>query len=72
MQDPVSGKTIYKDPLDNMTYEWDEEKKAWFPQIGEDFMAAYQLNYGFTKYVNKLFRKLDFTIKENIKRSKEM
>jgi len=47
-KDPVSGKTIYKDPLDNMTYEWDEEKKAWFPQIGEDFMAAYQLNYGFT------------------------
>jgi len=46
--DPVSGKTVYKDPVDGMTYEWDEEKKAWFPQIGEDFMAAYQLNYGFT------------------------
>lgn len=46
--DPVSGATIYKDPLDNMVYEWDEGKKAWFPQIGEDFMAAYQLNYGFT------------------------
>jgi len=47
-KDPVSGKTTYKDELDGMVYEWDEEKKAWFPQIGDDFMAVYQLNYGFT------------------------
>ena len=31
-----------------MTYEWDENKKAWFPRINEDFMAHYQYNYGFT------------------------
>ena len=31
-----------------MTYEWDEVKKAWFPKIDEDFMAHYQMNYGFT------------------------
>jgi len=46
-KDAVTGKTIYRDPVDNMVYEFDEDKKAWFPQIGEEFMAAYQLNYGF-------------------------
>ena len=49
LQDAVTGKTIYRDPIDNMVYEFDEEKKAWFPQLGEEFMAAYQLNYGFDK-----------------------
>lgn len=47
----MTGKTTYKDAKDGITYEWDEEKKAWFPALGEDFMAMYQLNYGFTKYV---------------------
>ena len=32
-----------------MLYEWDAEKKAWFPRIDDDFMAQYQMNYGFTK-----------------------
>ena len=40
---------LYKDPNDGMTYEYDNEKKAWFPRINEDFMAQYQMNYGFTK-----------------------
>ena len=31
-----------------MLYEWDEGKRAWFPRIDEDFMASYQMNYGFT------------------------
>lgn len=35
----------YKDG-DGMEYEWDEEKKAWFPKITEDFIAQYQMNYG--------------------------
>jgi hypothetical protein len=47
----VTGKITYKDEKDGLTYEWDEGKKAWFPALGEDFMAMYQLNYGFTKYV---------------------
>ncbi|XP_045758955.1 17S U2 SnRNP complex component HTATSF1-like [Mirounga angustirostris] len=29
-------------------YEWDLEKKAWFPKITEDFIATYQANYGFS------------------------
>ncbi|ESO84279.1 hypothetical protein LOTGIDRAFT_62731, partial [Lottia gigantea] len=31
---------------DGTVYEWDDEKKAWFPKIDEDFIANYQLNYG--------------------------
>ncbi|XP_036775055.2 HIV Tat-specific factor 1 [Manis pentadactyla] len=29
-------------------YEWDLNKKAWFPKITEDFIATYQANYGFS------------------------
>ncbi|XP_051256534.1 HIV Tat-specific factor 1 [Dicentrarchus labrax] len=39
----------YTDPQDGTVYDWDHEKKAWFPKITEDFIAAYQANYGFTK-----------------------
>ena len=48
MQDPDTGVTTYKDPNDGMVYEYDEAKKAWFPKLDSDFMAVYQLNYGFT------------------------
>ena len=48
LQDPDTGVTTYKDPNDGMVYEYDETKKAWFPKIDNDFMAVYQLNYGFT------------------------
>ncbi|XP_035522212.1 HIV Tat-specific factor 1 [Morone saxatilis] len=39
----------YTDPEDGTVYDWDHDKKAWFPKITEDFIAAYQANYGFTK-----------------------
>ncbi|KAG8008050.1 HIV Tat-specific factor 1-like protein [Nibea albiflora] len=39
----------YTDPDDGTVYDWDHEKKAWFPKITEDFIAAYQANYGFTQ-----------------------
>ncbi|XP_047661245.1 HIV Tat-specific factor 1 [Tachysurus fulvidraco] len=39
----------YIDPEDGTVYDWDHEKKAWFPKITEDFIAAYQANYGFTE-----------------------
>lgn len=48
-KDPESGAQLYKDPNDGMTYEYDPEKRAWFPRINEDFVAQYQMNYGFTK-----------------------
>lgn len=40
-----NGKRCYTDK-DGAAYEWDDEKKAWFPKIDDDFMAVYQLNYG--------------------------
>lgn len=33
---------------DDTPYEWDLDKKAWFPKITEDFIATYQANYGFS------------------------
>lgn len=36
----------YVDPNDGSVYEWDHEKKAWFPKLTEDFLAAYHANYG--------------------------
>lgn len=42
----VDGQHLYTDP-DGTVYFWDDEKKAWFPKIDDDFMAMYQTNYGF-------------------------
>ncbi|XP_063217321.1 17S U2 SnRNP complex component HTATSF1 [Bacillus rossius redtenbacheri] len=39
---------VYTDPTDGTKYLWDKEKNAWFPKIDEDFLAQYQMNYGFT------------------------
>ncbi|KAG6795848.1 HIV Tat-specific factor 1 [Apis mellifera caucasica] len=38
----------YTDPNDGSVYFWDKEKNAWFPKVDEDFMARYQMSYGFT------------------------
>lgn len=40
------GQHLYTDS-DGTIFFWDEEKKAWFPKIDDDFMAIYQTNYGF-------------------------
>ncbi|NXM95837.1 HTSF1 factor, partial [Sylvia borin] len=42
-----SDSFTYVDPADGAAYEWDLEKKAWFPKITEDFLATYHANYGF-------------------------
>ncbi|XP_034034021.1 HIV Tat-specific factor 1 [Thalassophryne amazonica] len=44
-----SDPCTYTDPEDGTMYDWDHEKKAWFPKITEDFIAAYQANYGFNQ-----------------------
>lgn len=31
---------------DGTVMEWDEEKRAWFPKIDDDFIASYQMNFG--------------------------
>ncbi|XP_058121461.1 HIV Tat-specific factor 1 homolog [Anopheles ziemanni] len=40
------GVHTYRDK-DGAVYFWDTERKAWFPKVDDDFMAIYQLNYGF-------------------------
>lgn len=40
------GQRIYTDK-DGTVFFWDEEKNAWFPKIDDDFMARYQMSYGF-------------------------
>jgi HIV Tat-specific factor 1 len=39
---------VYTDK-DGVKYFWDKEKSAWFPQLDDDFMARYQMSYGFTE-----------------------
>ncbi|XP_059400640.1 HIV Tat-specific factor 1 homolog [Carassius carassius] len=39
----------YTDPEDGTLYDWDHEKRAWFPKVNDDFIAAYQANYGFNE-----------------------
>ncbi|XP_011195647.2 HIV Tat-specific factor 1 homolog [Zeugodacus cucurbitae] len=42
----AEGQRIYTDK-DGTVFFWDESKNAWFPKIDDDFMAHYQMNYGF-------------------------
>lgn len=32
---------------DGSKFFWDEEKKAWIPKVDDDFLAYYQMSYGF-------------------------
>ncbi|CAO2613317.1 HIV Tat-specific factor 1 homolog, partial [Lemmus lemmus] len=49
-QNDPSGETdSLRQPPDDTPYEWDLDKKAWFPKITEDFIAMYQANYGFSR-----------------------
>ncbi|XP_067645761.1 17S U2 SnRNP complex component HTATSF1 [Eurosta solidaginis] len=41
-----NGQRIYTD-TDGTVFFWDTTKNAWFPKIDDDFMAHYQMNYGF-------------------------
>ncbi|XP_030065744.1 17S U2 SnRNP complex component HTATSF1 [Microcaecilia unicolor] len=36
----------FVDPSDGTVYEWNLDKKAWFPKVTEDFLALYHANYG--------------------------
>lgn len=48
----VDGQHLYTDS-DGAIFFWDEEKKAWFPKIDDDFLAIYQTNYGFIDNTTK-------------------
>lgn len=44
----ADGTKTYTDPSDGTVFEWDIEKKAWFPRLDDEFIARYQLSYGET------------------------
>lgn len=45
----TDGSTLtYTDTNDGTVYFWDKQKSAWFPKVDDDFLAHYQLSYGFT------------------------
>lgn len=54
--DEKEGCSTYTDN-DGAVFFWDHDRKAWFPKVDDDFLAIYQLNYGF----------IDNTIKEDEK-----
>lgn len=53
----VDGVYQYTDS-DGATFFWDDEKNAWFPKIDDDFMAQYQMNYGFVDNTSSDVEKL--------------
>lgn len=38
---------------DGVKFFWDKDRSAWFPKIDDDFMAKYQMNYGFIDNKNE-------------------
>lgn len=44
--DEKEGCHTYTDK-DGVVFVFDKEKKAWFPRVDDDFLAVYQMNYGF-------------------------
>ncbi|XP_007462979.1 PREDICTED: HIV Tat-specific factor 1 [Lipotes vexillifer] len=47
-KDPCGENDSFQQQPTDTPYEWDLDKKAWFPKITEDFIATYQASYGFS------------------------
>ncbi|XP_017305214.1 HIV Tat-specific factor 1 homolog isoform X2 [Diaphorina citri] len=47
----------YTDSTDGTVYIWDKEKNAWFPKVDDDFLARYQMSYGFIEQPNTVDEK---------------
>lgn len=58
ISDYKNGVHTYTDK-DGVVFFWDDEKNAWFPKIDDDFMAVYQMNYGFVDNTTKSTPKND-------------
>ncbi|CAK1553324.1 unnamed protein product [Leptosia nina] len=43
---------VYIEP-DGSKFFWDDEKKAWIPKVDDDFLAFYQMSYGFVDNAKK-------------------
>ncbi|CAG9789187.1 unnamed protein product [Diatraea saccharalis] len=56
---------VYTDP-DGSKCFWDADKKAWLPKIDEDFLAVYQMSYGFVdNTLQTLEKEKEKTLNEN-------
>lgn len=62
---------IYTD-ADGIKYFWDKEKNAWFPKVDDDFMAKYQMSYGFTNENEPLSTTPEKKSTENVKPTKAL
>uniref|UniRef100_A0A8C6AHK5 RRM domain-containing protein n=1 Tax=Monodon monoceros TaxID=40151 RepID=A0A8C6AHK5_MONMO len=47
-KDPGEENDSFQQQPTDPPYEWDLDKKAWFPEITEDFIDTYQASYGFS------------------------
>ncbi|CRK96099.1 CLUMA_CG009535, isoform A [Clunio marinus] len=63
--DEKEGCHTYTDK-DGVVFFFDNEKKAWFPKVDDDFLALYQLNYGFNDITSK---EDDKVVKSNVETS---
>lgn len=54
---------VYTEP-DGSKLFWDVDKKAWIPKVDDDFLAHYQMSYGFVDNATKDDEKKDETKKE--------
>ncbi|CAO1368194.1 unnamed protein product [Diamesa serratosioi] len=51
--DEKEGVHTYTDK-DGAVFFYDVDKKAWFPKVDDDFLAVYQMNYGFIDNTTKV------------------
>lgn len=51
--DDKEGVHTYTDK-DGAVFFYDVDKKAWFPKVDDDFLAVYQMNYGFIDNTTKV------------------
>ncbi|XP_026753158.2 HIV Tat-specific factor 1 [Galleria mellonella] len=54
---------------DGSKFFWDEEKKAWIPKVDDDFLALYQMSYGFVDNTPKEESKEEMVKKEAKKKA---
>lgn len=54
--DEKEGVHTYTDK-DSAVFFYDVDKKAWFPKVDDDFLAVYQMNYGFIDNTTKVDEK---------------
>lgn len=66
------GQRTYTDK-DGTVFFWDVEKSAWFPKIDDDFMARYQMSYGFIDNTSESLReKEELELKNKLLKEQEL